>query len=180
MASKLKIKRTGKSHYTEHQKITCVAHYAALGNLMEVSRLTEVPEQTLRMWKSQPWWYEAIQKIKEEQYTNEETKFGRIIKQAQNRLLERLDKGDVHITKDGQSILKPINGKDVAVILSVAVEKRDLIDKKKNTSNDLTTNERLEKLFESFIKFTKAKEITVEPESELIEYAQQPIVQINA
>jgi hypothetical protein len=155
-------------HWKSTDKIKAVASYLVLGDASKVEEVTGIPAGTIRYWKTQPWWFELVQKVAREQDEKIKSRFTHIINKTQDVILDRIDNGETILTKDGRLIQKPISAKDAAIIASIAVEKRKIIqDSERQLSDDLSTKERLEKLSEEFKSFIKAK--TIKGEATIVE-----------
>jgi hypothetical protein len=156
-----KIKRTkkksltaeGNFRWSDKQKMEAVTSWLALGNLALVSRLSGIPEVTLRVWKASTWWKELVEELKMQESIQLSSRMKQLVEASQTIVAQRLESGDPILNqKTGEIVYKPVSMKDAH---KVAV---DLIDRKKEldklTSDDVVTDERaddkLTKLAEKF------------------------------
>jgi hypothetical protein len=155
-------------HWKSTDKIKAVASYLVLGDASKVEEVTGIPAGTIRYWKTQPWWFDLVQKVAREQDEKIQSRFTNIINKTQEVILDRIENGETIITKDGKLVQKPISAKDAAIIAAISVEKRKILrDSDRQTSEDLSTKERLERLSEEFKSFIKAK--TIKGEATIVE-----------
>jgi hypothetical protein len=130
------------------------------GTWRKVSAMTGIPLETLYFWSKQPWYFDVKQRILEQQDEEISTKFQKIVKKAQEEVMDRLEKGDFMMKKDGNLIRKPVSARDASVIASNAIDKRNvLVGKPTSRVENISTADRLLKLAEEFRKFAKAKQI---------------------
>lgn len=167
MAYKKKSRKemTTKIHWTDAEKVRAITIHTQVGNWAEVERMTGIPKETLFSWQRAPWFHEIKQRILEEEDNEVATKFGKIVKKAQEEVLERLENGDWFLLKDGTKTRKPISARDASVIANSATDKRNLLlGKPTSRTEQISTKDRLSKLAEEFKKFAKSKTIDVTPE----------------
>ena len=158
-----KYKAKGKKYkwWNENDRIQAATVYAMVGNAQRVEEITGIPCGTIRAWKTTEWWPQIIDRIRAEADDELDVKITHLIDKSVKEINERLDKGDyIYDTKTGELKRKPLNGKDMAVMTSIFVDKRELLRKQKDIKTQETTvNDRLKKLFDEFTKFTKARTI---------------------
>lgn len=158
---------TGKGEWSEVDKIRAVAIYLEIGILTKVGEMTGIPIETLRTWKTSPWWHEVKQKILAEEDDKISSSFSRIVNKAQKEVIDRLENGDWIVLKTGEKQRVPMKGKDAQYILNSAVDKRQLLnDRPTSRTESLTTNDKLRKIGQEFEKFAKARTIDQAPPQE--------------
>ena len=155
---------TGKGEWSEVDKIRAVAIYLEVGILTKTAEMTGIPIETMRTWKTSPWWHEVKQKILAEQDDKISSAFGRIVNKAQKEVIDRLENGDWIVLKTGEQKRVPMKGKDAQYILNSSVDKRQLLnDRPTSRTESLTTKDKLQKIGQEFERFAKAR--TIEQES---------------
>lgn len=149
--------------WSEKQKFEVVSAYVLLGNVAQVSRLTGIPEITVRKWKASPWWKEAEGEIRLSSKVQLSGKLTKAIELANIALEDRLVNGDFQYDyKTGKMIRKPVNADLALRALDRLIDRQEMLDnsmKKLEVTTDEGTNERLAKLAEQFVNFAKAKTI---------------------
>jgi phage pi2 protein 07 len=154
------------AHWHEDQKAKAITLYLSIGNLAEVARRTEIPEQTLRNWKQMDWWKEAVEDIKKEKAQALSGKLSNVVEKSLATVEDRLENGDyVYDPKTGEV-------KRIGIKAGVANQiTKDMLDKKiamdkiasKDTSSEQAIEQRLKSLMDEFLKFAKSR--TIEAES---------------
>jgi len=150
--------------WSQEKKIECCTLYAAVGNVRDVSQLTDVPENVLRAWKTEDWWCEVIAQVTREEDEAITAKFTHVVNTALDGLIEVLEKGNrVYNPKTDTYVDVPLTSKDLTQIASVFTDKRQLIQGKPTSRVERSSpDDRLQKLAKEFEKFSKAKTITNE------------------
>lgn len=150
-------------HWSGKDKIRAIASYLVLGNMAAVSDETGIPLGTLNYWKSQPWWFEQVAKIRQEEDAEIDSTFTKLVKKTQAAMLERLENGDYYVTKDGGIARKPVSFRDVAIVSAIAVDKRKLLrDVPVAEANKVGMQERLQNLEKEFKKLVKREESIID------------------
>lgn len=171
-------------HWTDRDKLKVIAAYAVTNNASRCEELTGVPANTINYWKTLPWWFEEMEKLRKADDANMVSGYTKIIKQTIAKLEERIEQGDVVVLKDGSSVLKPVAAKDLSTIAANATDKRHKIlhEQRENSVNSVTMADRLKQIEDQFIKFMTAKTINGTVISKVIEIeapvnAEQPELQ---
>lgn len=146
-----------KRTYSEGDKFKVVTTYIMTGTLAETSRQCGISYETLKSWKTQAWWPRMIAMVKGEENNKIAARYRNIILKTQERLLERVESGDLHITKDGEMINIPIKGRDLAVIAGIATQQVERLDTEKQHEDSLSVAERLTKIAEELVKMNMKK-----------------------
>ena len=161
-----KYKDKGRKYkwWTQDDRIRAATVYAMTGSSKKVEDITAIPSSTVRAWRTEDWWPQIIDRIRQEGDDQIDVKLTGLIDKVTDEINERLDKGDfVYDTKRGELVRKKIGGKELSVMTSIFVDKRALLRKKpKMMGETATVNERLKKLADEFSKFIKAK--TIDPQ----------------
>lgn len=150
--------------WNETDRIKAAVCYALTGNAKRVEEITKIPAGTIRQWKTQPWWPQVINRIRQEHDDELDVKFTGIIDKTIGVINDRLEKGDfVYDSKNEQLVRKPVGARDTALIASTFIDKRTLLrENKKIHSEESAVMDRLKKLAKEFEGFVKARDITKE------------------
>jgi hypothetical protein len=139
--------------WSDQQKLEAVSTWLALGNLALTSRLLSIPEITLRVWKAQEWWHEAVEEIRLQDKIQLSARMKKLVEASQTIVAQRLETGDPILNqKTGQIVYKPVSMKDahkVAVDLMDRQHTLERITDEPTGTGDLGS-EKLEKLAEKF------------------------------
>lgn len=120
---------TGLTHsvYTEKERMFALGVFAETGNITYTSRVTGIPYSTIQYWVSDDRNIEildglrgAIRKACAWDYVA-----GSVI--ALQRMHERLERGDPHVTKDGEVIYLPVKAIDACKIAAICTDKHALL-----------------------------------------------------
>jgi len=126
-----------RKQHSEEDRIKAATVYAITGKASETERITGIPALTIRQWKTKEWWPRIIERIREEKDDEFDVKFTQIVDKTVTQLNDRLDNGDyVYDNHTGQLIRQPIKGKDLGVITSIYVDKRELLRGKATVTLD--------------------------------------------
>jgi hypothetical protein len=153
-----------RNHFSEQKKLEVACAFAVTGNSRRTSELTDVPEGTIRSWKSTEWWHEIQSRILMEQDEELDVKLTKLVDKAVESVNDRLDHGDyVYNAKDDKLVRKPVGARDLAIITAITVDKRQLLRGQPTARVEkVSTDERLKKLSDHFKQFSLARDITNE------------------
>lgn len=145
--------------YSEDDRIRAAATYAMVGNAAEAARITGLPSDRIRRWKTEPWWHQVIERIRSEKDDELDVKFTKIIDKTVDIINDRLEKGDtVYDARNQTFVQKPVAAKETAVITSIFMDKRTLLrDKQSKHQESEAVMDRIKKLADEFDKLTRAK-----------------------
>lgn len=153
--------------WSDKQRYEAVASYVLFGNLMDSVRMTGIPEQTMRKWKSQPWWADAEREVRMSSKLQLSGKLTKAIQLANIALEDRLVNGDFQYDpKTGTMVRKPVSADTAVKVLDKLIDRQEQLEKNARGLDVVTQEgvaERLEKLAKDFINFAAAK--TVEGEA---------------
>lgn len=113
--------------YPPEKMIEAATIYAATGSLEKTAELTKVPEKILSKWRRQPDFQALLREVWEENNEKIDARLTRIIEKSLDALLDRLDNGDFHVTRDGKLVRKPISAKELSLVQAINVDKRQLL-----------------------------------------------------
>lgn len=151
-------------YWHEKDRIRAASVYGVTGKITKVVEITGIPAETLRRWKQEPWWNEVIDRIKVEKDEDFDQRLTNIIERSMDEIEDRLENGDsVYDNKTGKILKKPMGGKEIGVLTSIAFDKRDLIRRKQKTQvEQQSTKELLQSIANTvrdFVKITNQKTI---------------------
>jgi hypothetical protein len=156
-----------KGMYPDEMKLKAVTVYAATGNIEKVSEISGVPYHTVRAWRNSEWFQGLLREVWQENNEKIDAKFTAIVEKSLDEVLDRLENGDVRLSKDGKVVRVPISAKDLSLVSAINVDKRQLLrglPTSRSESVDSASSrtvDRLEKLaetFESLAKFGRKTE----------------------
>lgn len=139
--------------YTPEEKIEGVMAYLVTGTSKQASKLCGVPAATIRDWKTRSsWWLEVYSECKKKKQEELDAAFTSLLHEGVGILADRMANGDTRLDKKGDKVQVPLSGRDVAWIMAVFFDKRQLLRgdvtsrSEKVADNDRLTN--LQKQFE--------------------------------
>ena len=156
-----------KSHsWSDKQKIEAVQSYLLLGNLALTSRILNIPEITLRVWKTSEWWKNTVEDIKASENIQMSTRLKKILDASLVAVEDRLVNGDfVYDNKTQQMVRKQVNMRDAHKVAVDLMEKSSVLEKATTPKEQEQTDEsRMERLAQLFIDKVNAKKTTVDVE----------------
>jgi transposase-like protein len=156
--------------WSDKQKIEAVQSYMALGNLALTSRILNIPEITLRVWKTTEWWKSVTEDLKLQENVQLSARLKKIVDASLGVVEDRLVNGDlIYDQKTGQMIRKPVNMKDAHKVSVDLMDKKKLLEKDSEPAEqEVKDDERLLKLAEKFANFVTQKKDPV-PMAEVID-----------
>lgn len=134
-------KRTGRGNAngwrSEKDRIRAATVYAVTGNANQTSEITGIPAGTIRQWKTQEWWPQILERIRQEKDDELDVQFTKVVDKTIEQINDRLDKGDyLYDSKTGEMVRKPLGGKELGIMTSIFVDKRELLRGKKKLQMD--------------------------------------------
>lgn len=157
--------------YTESEKYRAVTTYIMLGTLTETSKQCGIPYETLKSWKTQAWWPRMLAQIRGEENAKISARYRNIVLKTQEKLLERVEHGDVVLSKDGSEQVLPIRGRDLAVIAGIATQQMERLDSERVQEDTLSITERLTKIADELVKMNGKKKEPLTIDVEMVENA---------
>jgi hypothetical protein len=166
MARQRRKKGKGPGKWSDTQRIELVTTWLATGNLALSAATHGIPEITARVWKTQPWFNEMVTDIRSSENLQLDSKLKKVVDKSVEQLLDRVENGDFQFDqKTGSIIRKPISARDAAKVTTDMIDRRELLQGKKEQITDSTrkVEDRLLKLAEEFSRFAKSKIVVNEP-----------------
>ena len=133
LSDELRKKMTdSRSPFTAEEKLAAVmAYIISGGNSSRAVELAGVPNLTpdaVRQWKSRSkWWEDAEQHAKALLQKDLERAYTRMLHTTEKEIFNRVEKGDVVLTRDGEEKRVPLKGKDLMYIHGIIHDKRAML-----------------------------------------------------
>lgn len=153
------VKSRSNLSWSDKQKIEAVQSWLLLGNLALTSRVLNIPEITLRVWKASEWWKTVVEDIRLQENMQMSSRLQKIVDASLGAVEDRLVNGDlVFDQKTGQTVRKPVNMRDAHKVAVDLMDKKSLLDKTALPQQEEKQDEdRLLKLAEKFADFVTKK-----------------------
>ena len=133
----------------EDRKRTCYT-YMLTGSATKTSEITGFDRKTIYTWRQTDWWRGLTSEAKDLHAEQLDNSFTRLLDTLSTEIEDRLLRGDEVITKGGQKIRKQLSARDMATILGILFDKRQ-INRNAPTSISRSGSEgQLEKLAQKF------------------------------
>lgn len=160
-----KVTDTGK-HWSTRDKLKVIAAFSVLGNATKVEEVTGVPANTINYWKTLPWWFEEMDKLRKAEDETMISGYGKIMQKTIEQLENRLEEGDTVVLRTGEKVKKPVSAKELAYISTNATNSRQKIrgEAIDNAVKTITMQERLQQLSKQFTSFVKNKPSIIDGE----------------
>ena len=114
--------------YTPEEKLYAVVCFMVEGNSVKASARCGINAATIRWWKTESvWWDSAMRESRRRYQDMLDGKLTAVIHDATSEIADRVEYGDTVITKDGDEILKPMTGRDLATTMAILYDKRALL-----------------------------------------------------
>ena len=147
------------SVYSSEQKVAAATYYALTGNLTLASDRAEIPWDVIRRWKaSAPWFMEIVDQVHKQKSEEFNAKATEIIDDCLAALVQRVQTGEEVVIQNGKVVTKALGARDLAYVLSVVFDKRQLNKGQATTIRQNSTDDMLKKLKKEFIKMAKKEE----------------------
>jgi hypothetical protein len=145
--------------WSEKQRMEAVNSYLLLGNLALTGRILNIPEVTLRVWKAQPWWKDAVTEIKASDKVQLSARIKKLVDGALTVVEDRLINGDFQFDqKTGEVIRKPVNMKDAHKVAIDMADKHEQIERSERPEQtEEHVEDKLLKLAEKFADMATKK-----------------------
>ena len=147
--------------YSEEEKQNAVHAYFRTGSTRAAAAQCNIPKSTIDQWKRTDWWQAIFDTFKNKMQNKLVADFTKIISNATEQLIERVENGDeVILQKTGSTIRKKIPAKELSTIIKdVTASKLNIERPSSRTAKPNTTIKELQKQFEVRGEDSKAKEM---------------------
>jgi hypothetical protein len=168
------INASTNKHWSDKQRMEAVNSYLLLGNLALTARLLAIPEITLRVWKTQDWWKDAVVEIKASEKVQLSARIKKLVDASLTVVADRLENGDFQFDqKSGQVVRKPVNMKDAHKVAIDLANKQDQLEKEDRIiPTEEHVEDKLLKLAEKFADMATKKIEQKQDESRTVDEIQ--------
>lgn len=154
--------------YSAFDRLDALTAFATTGRMAEVERLVpQVKPSTLSQWKNNSeWWKPALRRVREMLDEEFDARLTSIMHRSLDAMDERLEKGDEHVTKDGEVIRRKVSFRDLSVGgVAVPYDKRALGRGDPTVRTEVIADkDRLSKLQQQFKQIAKTRIINITPD----------------
>lgn len=159
--------RKGKpnTRYTDKQKLTALQVYAATGSWIIAAQESGMHYDTLRNTGQSQWWKDSIKEIQREEDNVLEADMTSLIKEGMGAVKDRLKNGDwMWNSKENKFTRKPLKATDALKVTTTLMDQRNVArGKPTRITEQISVNDRLQKLALEFEQFQKSRTITIQP-----------------
>lgn len=157
--NKTKAHQPGIWNKTKHTE--AVMTWLATGNLVQTAAITKIPLPTLKHWKKQPWWKEAVDTFYDDDKQELDAKYQKIVRKALTVMDDRLTNGNFQMDqKTGRILRVPVSLADSHRVMKDLVDQQQVLRKDKKEEQQqaqVSANETLLKLAKQFADMAKGK-----------------------
>lgn len=166
--------------WPQSKKTEAVLTWMTCGSLVQTAQIIGVGLPTIKHWRKQPWWIEAVEGFHDDDKTELDAKYQKIIRKALSVVEDRLDNGNFQMDqKTGVIVRVPVSMSDTHRVVKDLVDQQQELrrDKKQEVAATETVNDKLIKLAEQFALMALGKAVqketgeTYEMELERLEIA---------
>lgn len=156
-------KQQERGWWSDAVKVKAVTLWLETGSLPVVSHTLDIPYNTVRDWRTKPWWREIQAHVENEGDSELDAKYTKLVQKSLAAIEDRLEKGDFQYDpKTGKMIRKPVLMRDALRVTNDLMDKRNIIRKNEKRESSLqTVEDRLKKLADNFSEFTKARTVQI-------------------
>ena len=147
--------------WNENKRLEVVSTFVATGSPTLTSKLTNVPMDTIKYWRKQEWWEDAIHEMQLKEDHEISAKLKNSMDKALDVVMDRLENGEYQYdSKTGRIVQVPVKLRDAQKVLSENMDKRLLLQKRptKITESQNNVDDKLRTLAKEFAKFVTGKD----------------------
>lgn len=144
--------------YSWEKKTEVVSNFLATGNLRLVSKLSNVPYETIGSWRKQEWWLELEDQLKRDKELQVNAQVTKIVDRSLDLIQDRLENGDfIMNNKTGQMERRQVSLRDVSKTANDLMTRQAILKKmeKEETVVKTSMQDTLKMLASEFAKWTK-------------------------
>lgn len=156
------MKATEGGHWHQKKKTEAVMTWLATGNLVTTASIIGVPHDTIKHWRKQPWWQEAVDAFYADDKQELDAKYQKIIRKALDVVDDRLTNGNFQLDqKTGKVIRVPVSIGDSHRVMKDLVDQQQVLrqDKPVQQIQAETVNDKLINLAKQFAEMAMKKEV---------------------
>lgn len=147
--------------WNKQKHAEAVMTWLATGNLTQTAAITKVPLPTIKHWRKQPWWKEAVEAFYDDDKQELDAKYQKIVRKALAVMDDRLTNGNFQLDqKTGRILRVPVSLSDSHRVMKDLVDQQQVLRKDKKEEQkqvQSTVNETLMKLAKQFSDMAKGK-----------------------
>ena len=150
--------------WPQSKKTEAVLTWMTCGNMAQTSRLIGVGLPTLKLWKRQPWFKEAVEGFHDDDKTELDARYQKIIRKALAVVEDRLDNGNFQLDqKTGRILRIPVAMTESHRVAKDLVQQQQSFrqEKAQEIQVNETINDKLVKLASQFAEMAMGKAKTV-------------------
>lgn len=150
--------------WPQSKKTEAVLTWMTCGNMAQTSRLIGVGLPTLKLWKRQPWFKEAVEGFHDDDKTELDARYQKIIRKALAVVEDRLDNGNFQLDqKTGRILRIPVAMTESHRVAKDLVQQQQAFRQEKAAEVQVneTINDKLVKLASQFAEMALGKAKTV-------------------
>lgn len=154
--------------WPQTKKTEAVLTWLTCGNLTQTAALIGVGLPTVKHWRKQPWWTEAVDDFRDDDKTELDARYQKIIRKALDVVDDRLENGNFQMDqKTGKIVRVPVSISDSHRVMTDLVSQQQSLrqDKTVQAVAVETINDKLAKLAVQFAEMAlgnnKRKEVIV-------------------
>lgn len=159
-------KKDENGYWTDAKKMEAVKTYLLIGNVAMTARMLDIPDVTLRSWRREDWWKDAVNEIRHTGKVELTGKLKKIVEASVAVIEDRIVNGDfVFDQKTGEVVRKPVNLKDAHKVAVDMVDRQGILEKEADGKTDAgdaksiaASIEKLAEVFSQFAEKTVKKE----------------------
>lgn len=134
------------SKYTDDDRRGALLEFAVNGSIRKTSEITNIPIQTLYVWKSKEWWSREVASIREDNKEMIDAQLEQLAIKGFQAMADRIENGDTYVTKSGELAKKPVSLRDVSTASGISYDKMRLHRNMPSVIKSESTDERLTQL----------------------------------
>lgn len=136
-----------RREYSVEEKIEAAIAWLITGSSEEAGKLCNTPGRTIRSWMQQTWWEDILREAQGRKQKELDAVWTGLIHKTALELRDRVDNGETVFTKTGEARKVPVKAKDLAIVMSIAVDKRALArGQATHRTEKINVDERLDKI----------------------------------
>lgn len=166
--------------WNKQKHTEAVMTWLATGNLTQTAAITKVPLPTIKHWRKQPWWKEAVDAFYDDDKQELDAKYQKIVRKALAVMDDRLTNGNFQLDqKTGRILRVPVSLSDSHKVMKDLVDQQQVLrkDQKEEQKQVVeSVNDKLVKLAQQFADMAMGKKMkdvspgnTYEMEQEALE-----------
>lgn len=141
------------AQYSDKQKTKAVLTFVVTGSNSLTAQQCKIPLKTIETWKTQKWWKDQVQELKNTRNTEMSGNLKNLFDKATAQLEDRIENGDyIWDQKKGCAVRVPVGSRNLNQIAKDSIDRQVLLDKVTTPVKEeyLDINQRLTELLHEF------------------------------